>query len=330
MRCIVTTTINEPTEPLLAFVDIVASRPDWRLVIVGDLSTPHERYRELERRRERVHYVDPVDQRRLVPELSDTIGWRCIQRRNVGFVLAYHAGAEVVATVDDDNMPLDGWGDDVAVGTEVDYEAFRNRAVDCFDPLSVAGLEGVWHRGYPIEYRAQHLEIERIGVRRTTCLVQADMWNGDPDVDALVRIGRAPLVDLSGLPTRFGSEQISPFNSQNTFLHRSVLPHYAVFPHVGRMDDIWGAYALQAVFPHSVVYHSPTVYQHRNDHDLVADLEAEILGYRQTLRFIRAGRQFEEVLPTGACEFWVAYRDTFDNAAVAQRVARFMSEWTEP
>lgn len=150
------------------------------------------------------------------------------------------------------------------------------------------------------------------------------MWNGDPDVDAVVRIGRAPLVDLSGLPTRFGSDQVSPFNSQNTFVHRSVLPHYAVFPHVGRMDDIWGAYALQAVFPRSVVYHAPTVHQDRNDHDLVADLEAEVLGYRQTLRFIRAGRDFEEVLPPAAREFWAVYRNAFDDPAVAQRVATFM------
>ncbi len=326
MHCIVTTTINEPTAPLLAFAELVHTRPDWQLIVVGDLTTPHRPYVELERRWDRVRYVDPDQQQQLVPELSDAIGWRCIQRRNVGFVVAYHAGASVVATVDDDNMPLDGWGDDVLVGRDVPYEAYRNRAVDCFDPLSVAGLDGIWHRGYPIEYRHEHAEIEPLGVRTKTCLVQADMWNGDPDVDAIVRIGRAPILDLSGLPTRFGSEQISPFNSQNTFLHRSVLPHYAVFPHVGRMDDIWGSYAAQAVFPNSVVYRAPTVYQERNDHDLLADLEAELLGYRQTLSFIEAGRDFERLLPTEARTFWQRYRSSFTDESVAQRVGQFMAD----
>ena len=37
----------------------------------------------------------------------------------------------------------------------------------------------------------------------------------------------------------FGSPSISPFNSQNTFLAREVLPYYAVLPHAGRMDDIF-------------------------------------------------------------------------------------------
>ena len=40
---------------------------------------------------------------------------------------------------------------------------------------------------------------------------------------------------------------MGPFNSQNTFLKGSLLKDYFMFPHIGRMDDIWAAYYLQAL-----------------------------------------------------------------------------------
>jgi hypothetical protein len=45
---------------------------------------------------------------------------KSIQRRNVGFVFAYNEGADIIATVDDDNIPYDNWGDNVLVGQEVE------------------------------------------------------------------------------------------------------------------------------------------------------------------------------------------------------------------
>ena len=49
--------------------------------------------------------MTPEKQEILYPELSNTIGWKSIQRRNIGFVYAYQNGADIVATVDDDNIP---------------------------------------------------------------------------------------------------------------------------------------------------------------------------------------------------------------------------------
>ena len=33
------------------------------------------------------------------------IGWKCIQRRNFALIQAYKYGADVIATIDDDNIP---------------------------------------------------------------------------------------------------------------------------------------------------------------------------------------------------------------------------------
>ena len=311
MRALVTTTINPPTSAILAFAEFVTRNKDWVFIIVGDTRTPHDEYRSLASENQRLVYLDPDRQADLLPELSDIIGWRSIQRRNLGFICAYHLGAELVATVDDDNVPLEDWGRDIFVGQDVEFDAYRNTSADCFDPLSIAGYEGVWHRGYPLEYRDRRTDIEFLGKRTKRCLVQADLWNGDPDIDALVRIARAPEVDLSSMPRLYGSAQISPFNSQNTFIHRAAIPHYTVFPGVGRMDDIWGAYALQAVFPDSVLYHRSTVYHARNEQNLVANLEDELLGYRQTGNFIKAGTEFSSLLPEKTQQFWRLYRAAY-------------------
>src|SRR5580692_10203006 len=100
-KVIVTTTINAPTKAIRLF----DAMTDWQLVVIGDLKTPPDY------RLERGLYVDPASQTKYDPALSEAIGWNCIQRRNFGLLMAYDMGAEIVAVVDDDNVPLPGWGE---------------------------------------------------------------------------------------------------------------------------------------------------------------------------------------------------------------------------
>ena len=124
--------------------------------------------------------------------------------------------------------------------------------------------------------------------KNVKCLVQADLWDGDPDIDAICRIGLSPNVKFKKFKP-FTSQNLTPFNSQNTFLHRSVLKYYLMFPHVGRMDDIWGSYYLQKKIKNKnfIVFNNASVYQERNNHNLVSDLKNEILGYESTIKFNR-------------------------------------------
>ncbi|MEM1296764.1 MAG: hypothetical protein AAGH89_15470, partial [Verrucomicrobiota bacterium] len=141
-------------------------------------------------------------------------------------------------------------------------------------------------------------------------LVQADFWDGDPDIDAICRLSRRPEVKFAEFPP-FGSTQMAPFNSQNTFLAREVLPRYAVIPGIGRMDDIWGSFIAQYHFPESVVYNQATVYQQRNEQDLVKNLEEEVLGYRHTLELLCNPSEYERFLPAKARRFMEAYFNAF-------------------
>lgn len=300
-KFIVTTTINSPTEATRAF----ARLKDWTLIVVGDLKTPHQEYNDVD-----CIYLHPSEQEAKYRELSDAIGWRSIQRRNIGFVEAFGLGADVVATVDDDNIPYDNWGQDLLVGKEVECDLYQPTK-SVFDPLSVTKSNHVWHRGYPIEYVPYRHSFEYLGKTSRKVLVQADLWDGDPDIDALARLAMKPIVKFSEIREPYCSNRISPFNSQNTFLAREVIPNYAVLPHIGRMDDIWGSYILQLSFPNSVIYNRASVYQKRNPQDLITNLEKEIIGYRNTLSLINDLTNYRNYLPVETIRFLDAYANCF-------------------
>lgn len=310
-KYIVTTTINAPTEATRKF----CQKKDWNFIIVGDTKTPHELYRELEKEHSNVLYMDPEIQEKKYKELSDTIGWKSIQRRNIGFVEAYRLGAEILATVDDDNIPYENWGKEMLVGTEAEIDLYEP-TVEVFDPLSVTKENYVWHRGYPIELLKERFAVKAAGKGKRKVLVQADLWDGDPDIDAIARLSFKPMVKYDDIKGPYGSRTISPFNSQNTFLAREVIPFYSVLPHVGRMDDIWGGYILQHYFSQSVVYNKATVYQDRNVQDLITNLEREIIGYRNTRKLVNDLANYRAYLPEPTQRFWDVYRKQFGEVKV--------------
>ena len=304
-KFIVTTTINSPTEATLKFIEI-AKRNNWHFVVVGDTKTPHAEYERLD-----CIYLHPDNQDLKYPKLSKIIGWKTIQRRNIGFVYAYEHGADVVATVDDDNIPYDNWGTDLYVGKEVEVDYYTNKELLVFDPLSATNQSNLWHRGFPIDLLPYKNNIEYKGKKKITPLIQADLWDGDPDIDAMCRLSFKPIVKFD-TTSPFAAAEISPFNSQNTFIHRDALKHYAVWPYVGRMDDIWGGYYAQKMIgDDKLIYNRASVYQDRNVQDLITNLEKEVIGYRHTLDFTKHPNTTSDYIPAKTKEFLDIYFNSF-------------------
>lgn len=287
-KFIVTTTINPPTEALIKFKEI-AHKDDWTLVIVGDKKTPEQAYEDFIDNK--VIYLDPNFQANEYPKLSDILGWNTIQRRNIGFVFAYNQGADVIATVDDDNIPYENWGKNLLIGRPCVMDSFTS-GKNILDPLQFTNNINLWHRGYPIQLLRDRHTIEYEGSWDQLKNIQADLWDGDPDIDAICRISQSPEVEFYDI-NPCTSPDIIPFNSQNTFLSRACFPHYMCLPFVGRMDDIWGAYLLQHKTGFRPVFNNASVYQARNEHDLTKDLEAEMLGYKYSLDF--ASGNFDKI-----------------------------------
>lgn len=329
-KAIITTTINAPTKAILKFLDI-AEEQDWYLFVVADKKTPVREWETLKLTNDRIFYISPDDQDWSIDhELSDLIGWNCIQRRNFGFIAAYRWGAEIFATVDDDNIPNEDWGKNLLIGKEVHLELYDN-AGPVFNPLArfdfgyklvkMCNPEDsyvLWHRGVPEQQltavNTQSVRIPK-DIEKRHILVQADMWNGDPDISAVCRMVLHPEVKFEHKKPYAGFKH-GPFNSQNTFLHRSVMRDYFMFPHIGRMDDIWASYYLQAKHPKSVAYGTATVYQERNPHDLSKDLEAELLGYKHSLEFYNSIHEdtehWPDFMPTKAIAAFKRYQEILD------------------
>jgi hypothetical protein len=305
-KAIVTTTINKPTKAILEFI----KKTDWKLFIVGDLKTPHKEYEKLVN--DRINYFHPDYQSSKYKKLSDLIGWNCIQRRSIGLIEAYKWGADIIATVDDDNIPYKGWGENLLLGKSVKVNYYKT-SLPAFDPLGLTNHGNLWHRGYPLELISKR-DYSSITQKIIKADIQADLWDGDPDIDAVCRMIYAPNCKFKEKYFPYSSNKISPFNSQNTFLTRSVIKDYFLFPHVGRMDDIWASFFVQAK-GFKAVYSKPTVFQERNVHNLTKDMKAEYLGYENNFKIVNEIFQDPEnlykYLPEETLKSFKAYQKYF-------------------
>lgn len=284
-KVIVTTTINPPTEAILGFQAL----KDWELVVIGDRKTPKDY------RLERGVYVGPEEQERYDPALSDAIGWNCTSRRSFGFLWARDMGADIVAVVDDDNIPLPGWGENLLVGQEATVK-WHETDLPAFDPVGATNYPHLWHRGYPLQLLPKR-RYDRVSERKVRVNVQADFWNGDPDIDALCRLEHAPECTFETGCFPLAANRMGPFNSQNTFMEASVLGDYFMFPGTGRMEDIWASYYVQGK-GHRVVWNKASVYQKRNEHDLIRDMRMEYLGYENALQLVESTQKEADSIST--------------------------------
>jgi hypothetical protein len=305
MQVIVTTSIN----PITTAIEKFQSLPDWELVVIGDKKTPKDYHLD------RGIYVPPQEQEKYDKELSNAIGWNCIQRRSFGLLWAHDMGADIVAVVDDDNIPYDGWGQDLLVGRNIEVNYYETE-LPVFDPVGATNEKRLWHRGYPLQLLPKR-SYSKVRKEYIFVDVQADFWNGDPDIDAICRMEHAPECNFNPSLFPIASNKMSPFNSQNTFIRGALLKDYFLFPHIGRMDDIWASYYLQAKGC-KVVYAKPSVYQDRNEHDLVRDMKQEYLGYENNLDLVKDlavdPERIINYLPEQSIRAFNFYRGHFENA----------------
>lgn len=236
MNAIVTTTINSPTEGIRRFAEM----PEWTLYVVADRQTPDAEFASLP-----CIYLDCDEQGRRWPALSELIGWGKAERRVLGFLAAIADGASVIASVDDDIVPRDGWGSDLIVGSEVDVDVWESDS-GVVDPYAVCDAGGAWHRGYPIDLLPQR-NCRCIGKQRVVADFQVELSDGQLDVDAFFRLQSG-----ANEPVRFGpfapfaASQPAPFSTQCTFFTAAAARSYMMPLGVGRVHDIWASWAAQS------------------------------------------------------------------------------------
>ena len=263
--------------------------------VAGDRKTPHDEVKSFIRTVGNARYYSVEDQEKLGYRSSEIIGWNKIMRRNIALLEAVRSGADVIVTIDDDNIPVNA-----------DYFSdFRRLFRQPFKGLMAAPKSGwfdigglltptVFHRGFPYDQRQGDRGYKIAPVTGQKIGVAAGLWMGDPDIDAMQRITNGPMVlDCSEL-VRAGLV-VSPscmtvFNSQNTAFLRELAPLLMVWISVGRYDDIWASYVTQRVMRESdyaVHFGRPFVWQERNTQNLWNNLRDEVMGMETTPRFVR-------------------------------------------
>jgi hypothetical protein len=143
----------------------------------------------------------------------------------------------------------------------------------------------VWPRGLPLDAIRESVQpLNGIPVRTIDCPIQQGLADDNPDVDALYRLVLPlPLKFAAGRRIALGPGSWCPFNSQNTTWWTDAfpllyLPAYCSF----RMTDIRRSFIAQRIAWENgwhVLFESPTVWQERNDHNLMRDFKDEVPGY---------------------------------------------------
>lgn len=296
----VTTTINVPR--VLALY--AKHGPDVRFFVVGDRKSDDLAITSFLLDIPNHSYYGIDTQHALGYECSRMIGENCIQRRNIATLEAVAWGADIVVSIDDDNIPLDknyffdltnvcrgnyfaGYGG----GFESPryFNGLKATSFSCWFDVGRLLQPAAEHRGFPHTKRAQHsfepVTDVRIGVAAGICL-------GDPDIGAVERIANGPTVHGVSELLRSGividpRQTWTVFNSQNTAFIRDLAPAMFMLPGVGRYDDIYASLIAQRIMSERdlhVHFGKPFVWQERNKHNLIDDLTMEIMGMRNIER----------------------------------------------
>jgi hypothetical protein len=296
---LILTTINIPTVLSL----YRAHDPDVRFFVAMDKKTPGEAYRFCNRLPNCVPIVDGnVDlvtfRDRGGYACSDLIGWNTISRRNIALLEALKWGADVIVSIDDDNIPLDTcyfWHYECSsLASPFNGIKVKPAFYGWFDPghLQFTRVgDTVVQRGFPQAYPSDFggftsVTGAKIGVAQGMIL-------GDPDTSAVDRISRHPQVHQVSELLRAGivtdpRETYAPLNSQNIAFIRELAPCFFMVPQWQRFDDIYAGLVAQRVMRdrgYFVHYGQPFVWQQRNPHDLLKDLAAEQWGAEHILDF---------------------------------------------
>jgi hypothetical protein len=280
---LITTTINVPHVLKL----YRAYGPQVAMFIAGDEKTPHDALlREI-----------PVDADYYRPEsqwkwkCSDLIGWNCIQRRNIALLEAVKWGADVIVSIDDDNIPM----------SPLYFWDFEQRLQFPFNGPMVTGYGGWFDVGQLLDPVAPHRGFPETGLYQVGFTTGAkigacaDICMGDPDIDAVTRIANRPKPLTVGKVSELLRAGIvvephtnTVFNSQNTAIIRELAPAFFMIPGIGRYDDIFASLICQRVMRERnlhVHFGPPFVWQQRNAHNLLTDLKNELWGMENILEF---------------------------------------------
>ncbi len=274
-KTLVITSIAADTLPVLHTFAKECSERNIDFILIGDTKSPA------------TFSIDGCDfwsvERQLQTQFSFAAlcPTRHYARKNIGYLIAMQQGCDNIVETDDDNLPRE------------EFWSQHTRNVKAYDVKGQGWLNVyhyfsdvfIWPRGLPLEELQKQLpDVDTFDMKEVLCPIQQGLADENPDVDAVYRLTYPlPLSFNKSQPLALGQDTWCPFNSQNTYWYKEAfpllyLPAYCSF----RMTDIWRSYVAQRIAwanNWSILFHEATVWQERNQHNLMKDFEDEIPGY---------------------------------------------------
>ncbi len=280
---IVVTSISAPNAALRAIAD-GSKKHGFDFIVCGDTKSPQDFALP------GCRFMSIADQVATGFRFATACPVQTYARKNIGYLVAIKEGAELIVETDDDNFPRPAF-----------FDARKPR-------LAVPTVAGtgwlnvyryftdahIWPRGLPLAaIRDPIPPFESIPSQTVDCPIQQGLADENPDVDAVYRL-------ILPLPQNFrtnrrialGKGTWCPFNSQNTTWWPSAFPLLYLPVHCSfRMTDIWRSFVAQRIAWENgwhLLFHEPTMWQERNEHDLMRDFADEVPGYLHNDRIRRA------------------------------------------
>ena len=279
---LVITSIFKPNAAIEAFAAGCRER-GVDFIVVGDVQTPADFNVD------GCSYYSVENQRETALEFAVACPTRHYARKNIGYLIAMQRGAERIVESDDDNVPRPSFWDE----RQRRQTVARTRDAGWTNVYAHFSDHLIWPRGLPLD--AVHAPLTRydeLAASDVDCPVQQGLADENPDVDAIYRL-------LLPLPIRFrddrrvayGAGSWSPFNSQNTTWWADAFPLMYLPVHCTmRATDIWRSLIAQRVAWTNgwcVLFDGPSVYQERNEHNLMRDFQDEVPVYLRNREIAR-------------------------------------------
>lgn len=299
---VVLTTINDPhcLDVYLKNIETFGHLEETKIWVVADKKTPKEcrdRCLRLIKLGLETVFVDldmQLDWLKKFPEFEKTLPFNNDTRRNIGYLMAYEDGCEVLLTIDDDNFPLndDFIGSHAIVGSSIGEAIYdRGGFYNVCEHLEFEPKRHIYPRGFPFEKRDSRNEPETCLIGDGVVGINAGLWLESPDIDATTWLnGTVRGINYVG-PSSFvlHNSTWSPVNTQNTAIARDLIPYYFCVPMghkvpggiIHRYGDIWGGYFALSVMQFTdfhTSFGSPIVNHDRNPHNYLVDLRQEFWG----------------------------------------------------
>ncbi len=283
---LVITSIAPPNTVLQGYA-AACSKQGIHFIVIGDTKSPSDF------KLDGCHFFSIEQQLKMSFQTAQITPTKHYARKNIGYLEAIQNGATTIIETDDDNLPYASFWEQRKKTWEVDFIEQKGwlNIYNLFTPKKI------WPRGYPLEFIHQ-IATESGSPKTIDCPIQAGLANQEPDVDAVYRLVIGEEVTFEDrAPIVLGKHTWCPFNSQNTTWFKEAFPLlYLPATCSMRMTDIVRGFVAQRIAWANdwyIQFHKATVYQERNEHNLIHDFKGEISGYLNNDKIVKALSELE-------------------------------------